>query len=129
VRRLLALAIAVLTVFPAVSPLLALSGAGDPSRPACCRRDGKHHCMFAEMAGAAASAGTSVKTVTISERCPFGAKTMPGNTHPDWSLQAGEAIFAGIAAHPAVAPRTASKRRIAADGARPKRGPPCIAIS
>lgn len=124
VRRLLALAIAVLIVLPAISPLFALSGAGDPSRPACCRRDGKHHCMLVDMDGTASSSATRVTAVTVSERCPYGAKTIPGTTHPDWSLQTREAIFAGIVAHPSVAPQDESKRRISADRSRQKRGPP-----
>jgi len=131
VRRLLALAIAVLIVLPAISPLFALSGEGDPARPACCRRDGKHHCMLADMQnmdGAApsssAQSGTRMTGAAVSERCPYGAKTVPGNTHPDWSLATGEAIFAGIVAHPSAAPQTESKRRISADRSKQKRGPP-----
>jgi hypothetical protein len=68
--------------------------------------------------------GTRVTAATVSERCPYGAKTLPGSTHPDWSLQTGEAIFAGVIAHPALAPQTESKRRISADRSRQKRGPP-----
>lgn len=126
-RRLLALAIAVLIVLPAISPLFALSSGGDPSRPACCRRDGKHHCMLLDMqniGSATSSSETRVTAVTVSERCPYGAKTLPGSTHPDWSLQTSEAVFAGIAAHPSIAPQTESKRLISADRSRQKRGPP-----
>jgi len=133
VRRLLALAITVLIVLPAISPLFALGlgSAGDPTRPACCRRDGKHHCMLVEMPDTDRAAslsstrsGTRVTAATVSERCPYGAKTLPGSAHPDWSLQTGEAIFAGVIAHPALAPQTESKRRISADRSRQKRGPP-----
>lgn len=128
-RRLLAIMIAVLIGLPAISPLFALSDAGDTSRPACCRRDGKHHCMLMEMetSSPGPQSGMSVKAVTVSERCPYGLKSLPGTSHPDWTLQTAEAIFAGIVAHPSIAPQTESKRRISADRSRQKRGPPAIA--
>jgi hypothetical protein len=129
VRRLLAIAIAVLIVLPAISPLFALSGGGDPGRPACCRRDGKHRCMLADMDGMPLPSGTRVTRATLSERCPYGAKTIPGSTHPDWAPQTAEAVFAGIVAHPAVAPQTESKRRISADRSRRKRGPPAVSLT
>jgi hypothetical protein len=127
VRRLLALAIAVLIVLPAISPLFALSSGGaDPSRPACCRRDGKHHCMSADMDGNASStqSGTRLTAAMVSERCPYGAKALPGSIHPDWTLHIQKAVFAGIVAHPAAASQTESKRRISADRSKRKRGPP-----
>ena len=37
-----------------------------------------------------------------------------------------EAIFAGLLSHPTLTPQTESKRRIARDRARQKRGPPQI---
>jgi len=134
VRRLLAIAIAVLIGLPSVSPLFALGSGDDPSRPACCRRGGKHHCMLMDMEAGAASpgavslgappAGIRLTAATVSERCPYGSQSVPGGLHPDWSLRSSAAIFAGVVAHPAVAAQTESKRRISADRSRQKRGPP-----
>lgn len=134
-RRIVALAIAVLIVLPAITPLFALGGVDDASLPACCRKGGKHHCMVADMeGGASSSVGTSMTgtrmtglrmtSATVSERCPYGSMSVPGAAHPDWTLQTAAAVFAGIVAHPSVAPQTESKRRIAADRSRHKRGPP-----
>jgi hypothetical protein len=134
VRRLIAIAIAILIGLPSVSPLFALGSGDDPSRPACCRRGGKHHCMMMDMdAGASSSgavllgtqpAGIRLTAATVSERCPYGSQSVPGGLHPDWSLRTSAAIFAGVVAHPAVAAQTESKRRISADRSRQKRGPP-----
>jgi len=131
VRRLLSIAIAFLIVLPTISPLFALGKADDVSRPACCRKDGKHHCMLVDMesSSSVAQSGTRVTAATVSERCPYGSKSLPGATHPDWSLQLSEAIYAGIVAHPSIAPQTESKRRISADRSRQKRGPPAIALA
>ena len=128
VRRLLASAIAFLIVLPAISPLFALIHSIDPTRPACCRRDGKHRCMLAEM-DSSASSYTSQGALrwtraAVSQRCPYGSRVLPGTAHRDWSLRVSEAIFAGVASHPAMAPQTESKRRISADRSRQKRGPP-----
>ena len=128
VRRFLAIAIAFLVVLPAISPLFALSNSADPARPACCRRDGKHHCMLVDMEASASApapqVATRVITSTVSERCPCGSKSLPSTAHLDWSLRVGEAVFAGIVFHPSIAPQTESKRRISADRSRQKRGPP-----
>jgi hypothetical protein len=126
VRRLLAILIAILVGLPAVTPLFALATGDDPGRPACCRRDGKHHCMLVDMqtSGSAASSRSGFGAPAVSERCPYGAKSAPAKPHSDWSLDIAQAIFAGVVTHPSVAPQTESKRRISADRSRHKRGPP-----
>jgi len=130
VRRLLAILIATLVALPAFSPLFALGGDSDAGRPACCRRDGKHHCMLAdmsmdrEMSGSSSSDQRGITASKVSEHCPYGAQVMPGAAHPDRTPQTSQAVFAGIVAHPAVAPQTESKRRVSADRSRQKRGPP-----
>jgi hypothetical protein len=131
VRRLLAILIAILVGLPTVTPLFALSMGDDLSRPACCRRDGKHHCMLADMdmSGASSSNRPGFNAPSISERCPYGAKSVPSTSHPDWSLATAQAVFAGVVAHPAVTPQTESKRRISSDRSRQKRGPPAISLS
>ncbi len=131
-RKLLAILIALLIGLPAISPLFALASPGDLSRPACCRRDGKHHCMLVDMetsSSSSAQSGTRVTAVTVSERCPYGSKSLPGTTHPDCSLHTAQAVYAGIVAHPSIAPQTESKRRVSADRSRQKRGPPAAALA
>ena len=130
-RRLLAILIAILVGLPAVSPLFALVTGDDPSRPACCRRDGKHHCMLADMdmSGTAYRSRPGFSAPTLSERCPYGAKSTPATQHPEWTLQTAQAVFAGVVAHPAVTPQTESKRRISADRSRHKRGPPASRLA
>jgi hypothetical protein len=130
VRRLLAILIAILVGLPTVTPLFALSTGDDLSRPACCRSDGKHHCMLADMDMSGSSSDRSGFTApSISERCPYGAKSVPSTSHSDWSLDTAQAVFAGVVAHPAVAPQTESKRRISADRSRQKRGPPASLLA
>jgi hypothetical protein len=130
VRRLLAIAIVFLLGLPTVAPLLALTGAGDPTVPACCRRDGKHHCAgMAGMLAAAPSGRAQVATILLTDRCPYGSHSLPASPHPDWSFNTSAAIFAEVLSHPSVAPQAESKRRISADRSRQKRGPPAVSLA
>jgi hypothetical protein len=70
-RRALAI---LLALFFSLGPLAAALGAENGSRlPACCRRDGKHHCAMSEqaMAGALATALGSELVFSAPAHCPF----------------------------------------------------------
>lgn len=67
-RRLLAIALVVLFWLPAVSALL--PGAQDASLPACCRRNGAHHCVMA-MAMRASMARDTGPGFAAPNHCPF----------------------------------------------------------
>jgi hypothetical protein len=60
VRRLLAISLLLLFSFPLVSPLLALSANPETNLPACCRRDGKHHCQMNMQRSSASTDGAAV---------------------------------------------------------------------
>ena len=86
--------------------------------------------MLTDMDMSGTSSGhPGFNTPSISERCPYGAKSVPSTSHPDWTLDTAQAVFAGVVAHPAVAPQTESKRRISADRSRHKRGPPASLLA
>lgn len=82
-----------------------------------------------DMSGASASGRAGFNAPGISERCPYGAKSVPSTSHSDWTLDTAQAVFAGVIAHPAVATQTESKRRISADRSRQKRGPPASLLA
>ncbi len=66
-RRALAAMLVVLFSFPLIAPALA-SGPNDSQLPACCRRNGKHHCamQMAEM-----TREPSLALCHVSEKCPY----------------------------------------------------------
>jgi hypothetical protein len=135
VRRFLAITILLLLGLPMVSPLFAMD-VDAANLPACCRRDGMHHCMMAGMmmsgssagASAAPDTGTQPTVAIVTAPCPYGPQGMPGAMHRDWTLDTASAVFAGLAAHPAGSPQTESKRRLASLRARHKRGPPVVSL-
>lgn len=67
-HRLLASLLAVLFGFPLITPFLAVSTRAD--LPACCRREGKHHCALAEMAAGPESHG-GVSLTAVRPKCPL----------------------------------------------------------
>jgi len=128
VRRLLALSLLLLFSFPLVSPLLALSANTDANLPACCRRNGVHHCeMKAPRANTSAQAAT---VSTISTKCPFYPRPATLVRHNDARLHASTGLLAQLAHHATVKAHTSASVRIALDTAWQKRGPPtCISWS
>jgi hypothetical protein len=102
IRRILA--IALMSAF--IAPSAALLHAGrDTSVPACCRRDGKHHCMMAKRALALVDDGPSFRPAepVCPYRChsslPVGARGAPPSPNnsvallPTGIVESGPAII------------------------------------
>jgi hypothetical protein len=121
---------------PMFSPLFAMAGGDAGNLPACCRRDGKHHCMMmagmvmdsSNAASASSNPGTQPTVAIVTEPCPYGPQGLPGSVHRDWQLDTASAVFAGLMAHPSGSPQTESKCRVSSLRARHKRGPPMISL-
>jgi hypothetical protein len=121
---------------PMFSPLFAMAGGDAGNLPACCRRDGKHHCMMmagmlmgsSDGASASSNPGTQPTVAIMTEPCPYGPQGLPGAVHRDWQLDTASAVFAGLMAHPSGSPQTESKCRVSSLRARHKRGPPMISL-
>jgi hypothetical protein len=60
-RRALASVLSVLLSFPLIAPLILANT--DSDLPACCRRNGQHHCSASSM-GTETSAGTTIKATS-----------------------------------------------------------------
>jgi len=121
-RRILSIALLLLFVLPAVSPLLGLEGGAQSNLPACCRRDGSHHCVLGM--GVPSESGKAL----AGERCPFGERALPIVVHAAWTLDTAKAVFVGLTAHPTGTPQTECRRRLASLRARQKRGPPVVLL-
>lgn len=120
-RRLLAISLLLLFSLPLVSPLLGES-VGEASLPACCRRNGKHHCEMMGMGASTSRTGAGA----IREKCPYTPAAPAVLLLPSFTPSTAAAIFAGIASHPAIAPQAEAQLRISFDRARQKRGPPAL---
>lgn len=99
-----------------LGPLSALSSASeDASLPACCRRNGKHHCaMAAEMAAAVSISRVGAPVWNSAPHCPYFPRNATVRNTP---------VHALTASSPGVALLLARARRIRANRAEPLLNP------
>lgn len=127
-RRILSIFLA---LFFGFGPLAATLGASDDAGlPACCRRNGAHHCvMSAAMRAWMFEAESRTPGFTAPSHCPLYPTGAPAATAPVHALAAATAaqsapVFAALAAIPYRASvRSAALRTIAA------RGPPASTLA
>ena len=120
VRRALAISLMLLFSLPLVSSLLG-AGAAEASVPACCRRDGRHHCAMPAEEQDQGSGAHAVR-----EKCPYTPATPAVLLLHSFTPETAAAIFAGVIRHPAVSPQTDAQLRVSFDRVRQKRGPPSL---
>ena len=122
VRRLISIALLLVFSFPLFSPVLALAASSDANLPACCRRNGAHHCVMKLQQ--TESSGPGISLSAIPQRCPAYPAVITSVQHRDLSLYAASLIFAEIVSHPSVRTQTQARARVALDRSSQKRGPP-----
>jgi hypothetical protein len=122
VRRLLSITLLLLFSLPLISPVLALAAGSDANLPACCRRNGAHHCIM--KLHQADSSGQGPTFSTVPQKCPAYPAIATSVRHSDLSFHKASLIFAEVVAHPSIKAQTQARARVALDRARQKRGPP-----
>lgn len=125
-RKLVAITLLAIFGLPFAQSLFALTPKSDTNLPACCRRSGKHHCMMS-MAERAQSLDNKPRFEAPKDKCPYAPATVAVSHHPTDGVATASVIFAELVSHPSVRAQTESKRRIAQDRSRSKRGPPTLA--
>lgn len=125
-KRAVALMLMVIYGLALATPLLAYAS-GDPESklPACCRRNGSHHCAISD-AYQRQMASDGPAFAAPPQHCPFYPQ------HAQQSriqavlaaLSAQSLICASVESHPACHAQTEALSRIAFDRSRLKRGPP-----
>ena len=123
-RRLLSILLLAVFGLPLVSPLFALSTSDVTRLPACCRRDGKHHCMGMADRSNLTQQGTQFNAP--AEKCPYCPSALVATHSELLALPIADAVFASLVSHPAGVAQTEWMRRISRDRSRQKRGPPSL---
>ena len=126
VPRSIAILLLAAFVLPLLLPGLALAQGGEAGLPAYCRRTGAHHCgmTVAEQTDAAVHETSNPRWKIALQRCPFGSAAV---TVPHGDALAFPGVRASLAeffSHPRGVVQTQSRRRIARERSRHKRGPP-----
>lgn len=97
---------------------------GKASVPACCRRNGKHHCEMS-MTERLQLVSRDRQFQALGEKCPYRQRTTALPIHGRTFISpGGQAIFADLTSQRAAVAQTESKLRISRNRSRQKRGPP-----
>jgi hypothetical protein len=124
------LAIALLAVFglPLVSPLLAMTARSEANVPACCRKNGKHHCMMSAVEHNRLNPGKPAFTAPL-EKCPYAPAAILSTQHPTkLASRSWQMFYAKFGTGRAGMGPAIPQRRLARDKAHGKRGPPLSSI-
>jgi hypothetical protein len=121
VRRALSIVLLLLFSLPLISPVLAITAGSEASLPACCRRNGAHHCAGMIRPESSTS---GITLSTIPQHCPAYPAVVTQIRHSDLSFHAASLAFAEIVSHPAIKLQTEARARVSLDRASQKRGPP-----
>jgi len=117
VRRFPAILLVALFGFSVIGPALVVDVG--TNLPACCRRDGKHHCANIETSGAGLKA--------VGPRCAEFPKADVFPLHFETALPGSfQLVFGALLRHRAVAVQAAAGYRISFSRSRQKRGPPSL---
>jgi len=127
VRRLFSITLLLLFSLPLITPLFALGGTPESRLPACCRRNGAHHCMMSSEQMANLEVGHHFRTAR--SKCPMFPQAIAPVHHEALGIHMASAFYAGLLSHPAQFHQVEAWARVALDGARQKRGPPSVRLS
>jgi hypothetical protein len=119
-RRLIAFLLLAVLGSAISAPLFAYSSAKANDLPACCRKNGKHHCMMTAAGGLSSQASVSA----VPEKCPCFPKDSSPAVDTVSLLPNSTAFYAGALSHPACFAQVEAHYRISFDRSRQKRGPP-----
>jgi hypothetical protein len=118
VRRVPAILLLAVFSFSLIGPAMYASDA-DSNLPACCRRDGKHHCAMA------ANRTDSSAPALQASKCPAFPGSLGVPIQPTGGLvSVSQAVFAAVVSHPASQPQVQALYRVSFSRAGQKRGPP-----
>lgn len=128
-RKLIAITLLAIFGLSFASTLFAMTPKSEANLPACCRKNGKHHCMMGMTERNSMSSDKAQFTPPV-EKCPYcpGALTL-GHQPNAFGVPSNQIVFVGVSGPSAVIAQTESKRRISRDRSRQKRGPPSFFLS
>ena len=126
--RIISITAAVAALAPTLVLLVGLLQKPEDRLPACCRRDGKHHCAMMDTAkGNTASDEPNMKA--LPPLCPFRSEARSMPVVASYLPEAAAAFFSEVQSHPAIHPQTHVTFRVSEQRTHQKRGPPSIFTS
>ena len=126
VRKLLSLLLLAVFSLPLLLPALALAQGPESNLPACCRRNGAHHCMMSEQEMAALLNGT--RASAPRPHCPNYPVAITTLRHVDLATPKAAPALASVIRKPAVLIPSETRARITVANTHLTRGPPTPAL-
>ena len=126
-RRLLSILLFAATLLPLIAPILSMRASAELLLPACCRRDGTHHCAMSADERAVLmgdSASNRLRVSAVCEVYPHGPSSLGAVPLSGYVPGMNARQTAGLLQEPAAALQAECLRRISFDRSRQKRGPP-----
>ena len=124
-RRLISILLLAVFGLPFVLPILAMGQDAEAGLPACCRRNGKHHCMMSMDARGKLVVRHDPQVKAPVEKCPYcPTLIVPAQPNPLAEPTIAAAIFGDLVSHPTGFAQTEALRRISRQRSNQKRGPP-----
>jgi hypothetical protein len=120
-RRAIATSLMIFFSWTLIAPLLAPNA--EASLPACCRRNGKHHCTCC-MRRIGQRSGNQKGFTTVADKCPDCPASIGTVYTPTGKPEATAAFYAEVVFCPALAPQIEARSPISFLRSHPKRGPP-----
>jgi hypothetical protein len=118
-RRAISISLMMLFSWTLIAPVFASDA--EANLPACCRRNGKHHCAMRMMQQLT---GKQKGFTTVTEKCPCPPAIVGAAHSVTYKPEAGQQFYAEVVRHPAIAPQTEALFRISFLRSHQKRGPP-----
>ena len=125
VKRLLAILLLLALGLPGVAPLFAFSiGEAQNKLPACCRRNGAHHC------NTPVSFHSGSETTVSSEpmHCPLFPSVVPADRESFYALTSISSFDAALVASPTAVLDSTIAQHKRFDSSRLTRGPPATSL-
>lgn len=123
-RRLLSI---LLVIFFGFGPLTAtLQGGDDSSLPACCRRNGAHHCAMADEALARIASESGAPAFSAPSHCPLYPHAPAVTIAPVHALAARISTPASLLKRPSTPPALHLSMAVSDPGTHSGRGPPAF---
>lgn len=126
-RKLISILLLAVFGLPFVLPMLAVGQDAEAGLPACCRRNGKHHCMMSMNERGELVVSHDPQFKAPVEKCPYCPSSVaPAQPHPLAQPPLEAAIFGAIVSHPTGFAQIEAELRISRDRSNGKRGPPTL---
>ena len=123
-RRFLAISLLLLFSLPSISPLFALTANMNGNLPACCRRDGAHHCTMTVLS----EQSQEIQLSAVREKCPAYPKAVAPLQRNDLSLHTSASLFVALVICAADKAPMDSCAGIGLDRSMQERGPPLLSL-